>query len=284
MEAYSTGRKIWGVIYPVFLYLMVQIVARFLVGLLIGIWYLIKNGFQEGQEIQQILLQEMQEQSVFMLFISTIAAIPVFCFLYRRDSRSYAPKEPKQTRWASYLWLVPLSAAAYLLAYQFINEWILYLPQSSVEEYAEVSGRLTSGSLWIQLPAVLVLAPIVEELLFRGLVFRRLAELIGSLGGMIGSAFLFGLFHGNLIQGSYAFLVGILLAWVYSRYGTVIAPILVHIWMNIAAELLRLADMKAVLYANTAVFILFLLGEAAVVAICCIGISRMGVKKEERHV
>ena len=155
---------------------------------------------------------------------------------------------------------------------------------SSLFACVEVSGRLTSGSLWIQLPAVLVLAPIVEELLFRGLVFRRLAELIGSLGGMIGSAFLFGLFHGNLIQGSYAFLVGILLAWVYSRYGTVIAPILVHIWMNIAAELLRFADMKAVLYANTAVFILFLLGEAAVVAICCIGISRMGVKKEERHV
>lgn len=62
-----------------------------------------------------------------------------------------------------------------------------------------------------------LLAPISEEILFRGLIQRSLMP-FGKRFAIFCSAFTFGLFHGNLIQTPYAFLVGLVLGYVAAEY------------------------------------------------------------------
>lgn len=78
------------------------------------------------------------------------------------------------------------------------------------------------------LVTVAALAPLVEEVLFRGLLFRWLGERFGLVPGVGGSALAFALLHGipGLIPG--ILVLGALLALVYHRAGSIWAPILVH--------------------------------------------------------
>lgn len=62
-----------------------------------------------------------------------------------------------------------------------------------------------------------IAAPIAEEILFRGFIQRSLLP-FGQKFAIFGSAVLFGLFHGNLIQTPYAFLVGLILGYVAAEY------------------------------------------------------------------
>lgn len=62
-----------------------------------------------------------------------------------------------------------------------------------------------------------LLAPVAEEILFRGLIQRSLMP-FGKRFAIFCSAFTFGLFHGNLVQTPYAFLVGLVLGYVAAEY------------------------------------------------------------------
>lgn len=60
-------------------------------------------------------------------------------------------------------------------------------------------------------------APVVEEILFRGLLLRMMRP-YGKLFAIVTTAFLFGMFHGNPVQSPYAFLSGIVLGYVTVEY------------------------------------------------------------------
>lgn len=70
-----------------------------------------------------------------------------------------------------------------------------------------------------------ILAPITEEILFRGLIQRTLLP-FGKKFAIFVSAFTFGLFHGNLIQTPYAFVVGLVLGYVAAEYNIFWAMVL----------------------------------------------------------
>ncbi len=89
------------------------------------------------------------------------------------------------------------------------------------------SGRLTG--FWAVLYAAII-APLTEECLFRGLIYRYLGR-FGRLFAIFISALLFGLVHLNLLQFPTAVLVGLLLACIRMRYGLRYA-ILMHISNN----------------------------------------------------
>ena len=70
-----------------------------------------------------------------------------------------------------------------------------------------------------------ILAPITEEILFRGLIQRSLLP-FGKKFAILVSSLTFGLFHGNLIQTPYAFAVGLVLGYVAAEYNILWAMVL----------------------------------------------------------
>ena len=81
-------------------------------------------------------------------------------------------------------------------------------------------------------------APVTEELLMRGFALKNLSR-VSQRGGILLTAFLFGVMHENPAQFLYTFPLGILLGYIAVRHDSVLPAIFVHITVN-AANLLEL--------------------------------------------
>ena len=121
-----------------------------------------------------------------------------------------------------------------------VEEWILNLFGLSVLESMEMaSAGADTLSMFLYMGLA---APIVEEILFRGVLLRGL-ERHGKRFAIVGSAILFGFFHGNLVQSPYAFAVGLVLGYVAMEYSIGWAMVL-HMVNNLILgdSLLRLTS------------------------------------------
>jgi len=103
------------------------------------------------------------------------------------------------------------------------------------DRYAKALEPLTENqNIILQIIAIGIVGPILEEVLFRGLIFHQLRKNIPLVYAVIIQAALFGISHLNVIQGTYAFFIGILLAlsFVWSR--SLLLPAALHIGMNLS--------------------------------------------------
>lgn len=103
--------------------------------------------------------------------------------------------------------------------------------QKSVELLLTDGTAVTRGT--IALLAV-GLAPVVEESLFRGILFPVLRDLGWRRAAFAGTALLFGAIHGNAAAFLPLTLFGASLAWLYERTGNLLAPITAHAVFNLA--------------------------------------------------
>lgn len=90
---------------------------------------------------------------------------------------------------------------------------------------------------WLQAVVLVVLAPLFEEFIFR----KQLIDRIGRYGEKVAiffSALTFGLFHGNLYQFFYAFGLGALFAWIYTRTRRLRYSVILHMIVNFIGSVL----------------------------------------------
>lgn len=119
-------------------------------------------------------------------------------------------------------------------------------PESWWNDYAVQTDALLGASDWLVVLLTVIIAPILEEVVFRGLVHTRLKRGMPMLASMIFSSWLFGLMHGANIAFIYASLLGFLLAWVFEKYKSLLAPIFLHLGFNLCAVVLdKLEDVPA---------------------------------------
>ncbi len=77
-----------------------------------------------------------------------------------------------------------------------------------------------------------LLGPIEEELTFRGVIFSSAKKALPFWAANVFQALLFGIFHMNLIQGIYAFFIGLFLGFISGRSGSIYFSIFLHILFN----------------------------------------------------
>lgn len=125
------------------------------------------------------------------------------------------------------------------VAAQFMVDGILNLIRPLLSDFfvnydKMVSNITGAGSSWVMLLAVMFAAPIGEEFLFRGLIFRYSKRCLPPWIAIVFQALLFGVYHGNLIQGVYAFLLGIVLGLLAYKFKSVLPGIILHMVINIS--------------------------------------------------
>lgn len=96
---------------------------------------------------------------------------------------------------------------------------------------ASMLGTLQQLPLWVSLLCVAVLPGVVEEFIFRGLLYSEHRRR-RTWGAILASGVLFGLMHMNLNQFCYAFVIGVLFCLVYEATGSLLAPMLMHMVYN----------------------------------------------------
>ena len=156
----------------------------------------------------------------------------------REGAASFARAQTKKITPAGILWTLVLAYAVQHAVSIIIGFLAFMLPETvaAYEEMVESAGLTDYSLTWVF--AVVILPPLVEETVFRGLILHYLKK-----GGArfwaanLIQAVLFGIYHGNLIQGIYAFCIGVLLGYLAERYGSLIIPVLVHALFNLFGTL-----------------------------------------------
>ena len=124
-------------------------------------------------------------------------------------------------------------------AISFLLNLVYIVRPDVMQNYTKVMESLGSGNPSLfSVFYVVITAPIVEEMLMRGLCLVILRKEFPFWVANIIQAFYFGVIHLNLVQGIYAFLLGMVLGAVVKRYGTLKASMYLHFVINFSGQLL----------------------------------------------
>ncbi len=97
------------------------------------------------------------------------------------------------------------------------------------EYYTLVFG---GGSFIMEVICIGIITPILEEIVFRGLIYTRLRRAMPVIAAQILSALIFGAAHMNWMQFVYASLIGFLMALLFEKYQSILPSMLFHIAFN----------------------------------------------------
>lgn len=138
--------------------------------------------------------------------------------------------------------LLPFSAGAGVSAFLLglalmplllIALTLLPFPEQWLISYEESSSHLMNEPPLLLFFLSVLVAPAAEELLIRGLVYSTLRNAFPKGWTMFLSSAMFGALHGSLLWALYAFVFGLLLAWVLERSGSLGPCILMHMAFNL---------------------------------------------------
>lgn len=99
------------------------------------------------------------------------------------------------------------------------------------EAATNATEDVTPAYLAVDIFTSLIVAPVCEELMFRGVILRRMSQ-VSMRFAIVFSSVCFGLMHGNILQGISGFIVGLVLAYADIKCGSVIPSIIGHMFLN----------------------------------------------------
>ena len=113
--------------------------------------------------------------------------------------------------------------------------------------YEQVAEKQFALPIWAGIILYGIVSPIAEEIVFRGIVYNRMHRQYGKWIAIIGSALLFGVYHGNAVQALYGFILGVLIAVMYEKYGSFAVPVILHsaanVFVYVVTSITGVADM-----------------------------------------
>jgi membrane protease YdiL (CAAX protease family) len=130
----------------------------------------------------------------------------------------------------AYFWVVPLGLAG-VYAFSVVHDIIVNPKQQAI--VSDFPHSLIGGAMFV-LVAV-VMAPVFEEIVFRGFLFRGFANSWGWVWGALASAAIFGAAHLQLDVFLPLAALGFVLAWAYKKTGSLWTCITMHALFNLIA-------------------------------------------------
>lgn len=143
------------------------------------------------------------------------------------------------------------------------------------ERYQEVADRQYGVALGIGILIYGLVSPLAEEVVFRGLIYNRMRRYFGKALSVIVCGVMFGIYHGNLVQGIYGAVLGIAITYSYEWFGSFFAPVWFHACANTAVFIAgydKVVKGNIVTPLNCGIFM-------AVSAFCLLALWKAGSKK-----
>lgn len=114
------------------------------------------------------------------------------------------------------------------------------MPSLNINQVQDIVFTQAQGGLQVVLAfmALVVIAPIVEESIFRGFLLPAFSRRFSIIFGVLVTSILFGLVHGQLNVAIITFVMGLLLAWLYAKSQSLVPAIMFHSLKNLVAFLL----------------------------------------------
>lgn len=255
--------KIWRIVYPIGIYYVVSSLAYFFLTLLFG-------AGEESYMLRQMLCAATTIPFVWMHYRQDLAAREI---VYGR--RVVRPE-------AKFFCTVAGSLLAGASLGMAVNNVIAMTPLIEASAgFQSANQAFFAGGVVFELLGSCLMIPLAEELLYRGVVERRLSLLCGSAPAIVLSAVIFGVMHWNVVQFLYAGILGLLLAWLLERTGFLYASVLAHIGANVMAVVRSETGWLDFAYQPTAAGIAVTVLLFAVAAFAVLLVKKGGVRQEE---
>ncbi|MBQ8597209.1 MAG: CPBP family intramembrane metalloprotease [Lachnospiraceae bacterium] len=198
--------------------------------------------------IDESLVSDMNSYFLITMIPMYLIGMPLLILLLSRvPAQKLEKRKMKVGHWIlSFFMCYALMYLSNLIG-QFITMVIGAVKGSLVQDaIVEVATGLHPAVCFV---FMVLFAPVLEELIFRKLLVDRMVK-YGEGTAIVISAFMFGMYHGNLNQLVYAFAIGLFFAFIYVKTGKLIYTIVLHMVINfmgsvVGVFILDLMDLDA---------------------------------------
>jgi hypothetical protein len=206
-------KKVWMIFYPLFYYYAIMLIVM---------------------TIAQWIFGSDNAHFVLCQLISTVVTIPCILPLYREAvGQSVYGANTRPAKQSDQIVAIVVVVACISIA---LNNLISMTPLVEMSTgYQEANAGFYGSTLALELLSSALLTPILEELVFRGILFTNLRQMLPRVWAVLISALLFACVHWNIVQFIYALFLGIVLALLMEHCGHVYAAIVGHITANFIA-------------------------------------------------
>ena len=220
----NIGRNILNVLCYLAAFLIIQYVMKLVVG---TIWLVVK-GTTVSTALNQVATGMLANDGMALAIItaaSSVVTILVFMLLrWSPFSRTYLRSRP----WGVLFWVFVLTFGTVIPSEWLLEQLDMEMPESVQHMFEQIM------STPVGYVAIGLLAPLAEEMVFRGAILRVLLKVFDRRWHwlpIVISAVLFGAVHGNMAQFLHAMLLGLLLGWLYYRTDSIVPGVVLH-WVN----------------------------------------------------
>lgn len=230
IREWSSIRKTAYILLPLLIYFLVHDVAEVL------LWMLL-NSFLEraGEGIRSFLNQNgytvsgiIGGLSILIGIFTVRKCVSVEIMGQEKEATPFGSTEKKVSGYCL------LGGFAFLTAFG-MN---LLFDLVGLTESSQIFSRVLQIQYGVEFISGLILygilSPVAEEAVFRGLIYNRMKRCFNLKIALIGSALIFGAYHGNIVQALYGAILGFLIAYTYERYGSFAAPVIFHGVANVS--------------------------------------------------
>ncbi len=196
----------------------------------------------------------LQTNSVYVTAICNIICIIIFGLMMWK-----APGLKQNKSKADPSFIVKAVFASICLALAVSNIIHLLGIDAASEGYQRVQSSFSGKEMAVLIICLGILAPLAEEMCFRGLMYPAIKDIAGMAPAMVVSSVCFGLIHGNIAQMLYAGALGFVLAFFCEKGGGLLAPLAGHIAVNILAVFMTTQGVLGIMYRNNVVLMGFTL-------------------------
>ena len=222
---------------------MFGFIGWFILGAMLGgIVTLIMGLFMSQQALEDysmIVVYPLQFLPAMVYAANQSRKNMIFDAGYTLDNRHFSPYS-----FALIILVTVVMTFASMFVFDLPNYWNMQLTNRSsllsqfYDMMMEVMKQMTGGPFWSSFLVVAIFAPIFEEWLCRGMVLRGLLTKMKPVWAIVISALFFAVIHANPWQALNAFLIGLLMGYVYYKTGSLILTMIIHFVNNGTAVVL----------------------------------------------
>jgi membrane protease YdiL (CAAX protease family) len=228
-----------------------------------------EQGITDGAELLEVVSAKegLMANAQFLSEIVLIVIMGLWYYLgYIKKEKlagTYEPVTKKLSNGNNLAFVIFGCLAASSLVYVLYYVLEAAIPDQ-VDQFADTMSSLADN--WKGLTAVMIGAPIAEELTIRGIISKKTKRAFGVVGCVIISALCFSAIHANLIQGVYTLPLGLFYGFLAYKFNSVIPSMLCHIYHN---------SLAGIVEETIGVY-----GVVAVLVVSCVAIFYFGKKAE----
>ena len=223
-----------------FYFLVGQVIIALIIQFAMGIYWGMQSKaagitFATQEEVQAAAMDYYYKNMGLDLALRAIFTLLFFLIFFLIRKKNIA-KEVNLQKTSGKKWIAAVLGAVFVIF--FVNGMLgVLVPQDQLENFSQASSVLYAYPLWQAILANMLLVPILEEVVFRGLLFSRLQKVMPNIVVALITSVVFGLVHGQIVWMLFAFVVGLVLSFVRIKTGSILPTILMHVLINTYATL-----------------------------------------------